>query len=180
MFAFSPYQGGRMGSWPVSCKLKPKAEQCHSNDGESMPFTFSMQKILDYREQQEEEAKTKFAQAQNLVLHEEERLEQLRILLVEKETELNRNIEMDANSRWLFDTFIKGLRSDIDISLTRLRQFKEIREQCRQILLERAKKRKIMDKLKEKQRERYYAEEKEQERKTNDETATLRYGTSPF
>ena len=145
-----------------------------------MAFRFKMQKILDYREQLEEEAKVRLARVQQMYIEEERRFEELRLLLQEKETQFYQNISMDAGERWLLESFIKGLRADITESQLRLRSLHQMMEEARRELLHRAKERKVLDKLKERQKEHYQAEEREKERKTNDETATLRYKAAAF
>ncbi len=140
-----------------------------------MSFTFSMQKILDYRAMLEEEAKVQLVKAQNMLKREEERFTSLQNTLAEKKAEMNTNITMDAGSRWILDNFIKGLRSDMAQSHQRLVQLHEILEKCKEMVLIRSKDKKVLEKLKEKQQERHYAAEKEYERKVNDETATLRF-----
>ncbi len=145
-----------------------------------MSFNFNMQKILDYRGQLEEEAKIKMAEAQRMLLHEENRMQGLKEQLFEKERELYANIEADSASRWLLENYIKGLREDIAQTSLRLSHLIELVEQCRTLVIMRAKDYKILEKLKEKQQERYYAAEKELERKINDETATLRHAFTTF
>ncbi len=141
-----------------------------------MSFKFGMQKILDYREQLEEEAKVRLAKAQALLLREQERITGMQAQLIQMENELYENLTMDAATRWLTENYAKGLRADIAQSYMRLRQLQEAKEQSRELMLLRSKERKVLDKLKEKQKERHFAAEKEYERKTNDETATLRHG----
>ncbi len=145
-----------------------------------MPFQFNMQKILDYRGQLEEEAKIKLAEAQRLFLHEEDRMKTLKEQLAQMEGDLYKNLDADHASRWLLENFIKGLREDISQTTLRLRQLSELVEQCRTLVIMRAKDYKVMEKLKEKQQERYYVAEKEHERKINDETATLRHAITTF
>ncbi len=140
-----------------------------------MPFHFSMQKILDYRVQLEEEAKIQLAKAQQMLLKEKESLQSLQLQLAEKEQDLYKDLTMEAGQRWLLENYIKGLQSDIKACTLRLQQLQEIVRQCTEMVLMRAKDRKVLEKLKEKQREHYDAAEKEHERKFNDETATLRH-----
>ncbi len=140
-----------------------------------MSFTFSMQKILDYREMLEEEAKVQLAKAQNMLKKEEERFTSLQNTLAEKKAEMSTQITMDAASRWILENYIKGLHADLTQSHQRLLQLHEILKQCKEMVLIRAKDKKVLEKLKEKQQERHYAAEKEHERKTNDEAATIRF-----
>ncbi len=145
-----------------------------------MAFKFNMQKILDYRAQLEEEAKIKLAEAQRLYLHEESRMHTLKEQLAQMEADLYKSLDADHATRWLLENYIKGLREDISQTTLRMRHLQELVSQCRTLVLMRAKDCKIMEKLKEKQQERYYAAEKEHERKVNDETATLRHAVTAF
>ncbi len=145
-----------------------------------MSFKFNMQKILDYREQMEEEAKIKLAEAKRMLLHEESRMQELKELLAEKESDLYKGLDADSATRWLLENYIKGLREDIAKTATNISHLITLVEQCRTLVVMRAKDSKILEKLKEKQQERYYAAEKEHERKINDETATLRHGFTAF
>ncbi len=140
-----------------------------------MSFSFSMQRILDYRAMLEEEAKVRLSKAQQMYKKEEEYFLALQALLREKEQEMCENRTMDAASRWVLENYIKGIKSDLSQSYNRLRQLHEILKQCKDMLLTRAKDKKVLEKLKEKQQERYHVEEKEHERKSNDEAATLRF-----
>ncbi len=145
-----------------------------------MSFIFAMQKILDYRGQLEEEAKVRLAKAQKLLLREQTRITHMQTQLTDMEGQLYRNLEMDMATRWLTENYVKGLRADIAQSSMRMRQLKEAVEHSRELVLIRSKERKVLEKLKEKQRERHLAAEKEYERKINDETATLRHGKVAF
>ncbi len=139
-----------------------------------------MQKILEYREQLEEEAKIKLAEAQRMLLHEETRMQGLQEQLAEKERDLYKNLETDAATRWLLDNYIRGLKEDIAQTSLNIKHLNVLVGQCRTLVIMRAKDSKILEKLKEKQQERYYVAEKENERKINDETATLRHGLTTF
>ncbi len=140
-----------------------------------MSFVFPMQKILDYRVMLEEEAKVRLSKAMQMLKREEERFAAIQGELQDTEKQMCENRTIDAASRWVFENFIKGLQSDLAQSHTRLRQLHESVNQCKEMVLIRAKDKKVLEKLKEKQQERHYAAEKEHERKTNDEAATLRF-----
>ena len=145
-----------------------------------MPFQFKLEKVLNYRTQLEEEAKVRLAQAHQLYIREEQRLAELNAMLQEKEAALYRDMTLGHGERWLLENYIRGLRSDISTTQMRLRSLFHAVEQAREYLLERSKDRKALEKLREKQEERYRAEERDKERKINDETATLRYKASAF
>ncbi len=145
-----------------------------------MSFVFPMQKILDYRTMLEEEAKVRLSKAMQMQQREQERFAAIQAELHATETQMYENRTIDAASRWVFENFIKGLQSDLSQSHARLRQLQESVNQCKEMVLIRAKDKKVLEKLKEKQQERHYAAEKEHERKTNDESATLRFNMVPL
>lgn len=145
-----------------------------------MAFSFKMQKILDYREQLEEEAKVQVARIQQMLLDEQKRAEDIRTMLAEQEQSLFTSPLNDAGQRWLLELFIKGLRSDLASVLLRIRTLHQAFETARQHLQHRAKERKILEKLKSKQHDTYTLEERLKEQRTNDETATLRYKVTSF
>ncbi len=140
-----------------------------------MPFHFKMQKVLEYREQLEEEARVQLAQAERLRLREEERAVRLKGMLAEQEVKLYRDVALSSGERWLLENFVKGLRADLASTVMRLRSLTQAVAAARSALQERAKDRKLMEKLKERQKEYYVHEERLKEQRTNDETATLRY-----
>lgn len=140
-----------------------------------MPFHFKMQKVLEYREQLEEEARVQLAQAERLRLREEERAVKLKGMLAEQEVKLYRDVALSSGERWLLENFVKGLRADLASTVMRLRSLTQAVAAARSALQERAKDRKLLEKLKERQKESYVHEERLKEQHTNDETATLRY-----
>ncbi len=134
-----------------------------------------MQKVLDYRGQLEEEARVRLADAERLRLREEERAVRLKDLLTEQEVKLYRDIALSSGERWLLENFVKGLRADLASAVMRLRSLTQAVADARSVLQERAKDRKLLEKLKDHQKEYYVHEERLKEQRTNDETATLRY-----
>lgn len=144
-----------------------------------MSFKFNMQKVLDYREQLEEEAKVKLGKAEHELHLAEMNLEKLR-------SEFNRAQEatlgkmMKSGDRWLHDQFMKGLRRDISEAGMQVRMARQIAEEARKLVAARALDRKILDKLKQRQKIAYHKTEQKQEQNFNDEIATIRYKASSF
>lgn len=145
-----------------------------------MAFSFKMQKVLEYREQLEEEARVQFAKVQQLLLEERRRAEAIRDLLREQEALLYESSLNDSDQRWLLEHFIKGLRTDFSSAALRVRSLHQACEEARTHLLHRSKEKKILEKLKSRQNEHYTLEERLKEQRTYDETATLRYKASTF
>ncbi len=145
-----------------------------------MPFRFKMQKILDYRQQQEEQAKVRLAQAQNAHDQELARLQATLAELAEKQGQLATRLIEDNGERWLLENFIKGLRADAAASQARLKALGQALDAARKFLQEKALEHKVLDKLRERQQANYLRDEREKELKANDETATLRCKASTF
>lgn len=139
-----------------------------------MAFKFKLEKVLEYREQLEEQAMQALAEARQAEENEEARLCSMQDELMVQQDSLHRNIT-DANERWLTASFITALQDDIKKSRARLVALKEETSRCQSELIIKAQERKLLDKLKSKQAERYAEEEKLKEQRENDETATIRY-----
>ena len=145
-----------------------------------MAFLFKLQKILEYREQLEDQAKVALARVQQLHIEEERRNELLKALLTEQESRLYSDALLPTGERWLLEHFIRGVREDLQGSHLRLRTLAQMVAEARRTLCERAKDKKILEKLKAKQRERYESEERSKEQRSYDETATLRFQAASF
>lgn len=144
-----------------------------------MSFKFNMQKVLDYREQLEEEAKVKLGKAERDLALSEKRLDDLRAEFA-KAQEASMGKVLKSADRWLHDQFMKGLRTDILEAGMQVRMARQIAEEARKLLAERALERKMLEKLKERKSTEYKKSEQKQERNFNDEIATVRYKASSF
>jgi flagellar FliJ protein len=147
---------------------------------ERMAFRFKLQKVLEYREQLEDQAKVALARVQQLHIEEERRNEALKALLTEQETALYSNALLPAGERWLLERFILGVRDDLQSSYMRLRTLAQMVAEARITLRERAKDKKVLEKLKTRQRDRHEREERIKEQRSYDETATLRFQVASF
>ena len=145
-----------------------------------MPFRFSMQKVLDYREQLEEEAKVRLAKAEQQRNETRERLDIIRRDLMEQEERLYTRPPSGAGERWLLEHFVQGLKADMAATAVQLRAAEGMVEESRRILATRAMDRKVLDKLRDRQKELYMHDERIKEQRFNDEIATLRYKAPTF
>ena len=141
-----------------------------------MAFKFKLENVYNYRRQLEEQAMQNLSKAILARQNEEERLLQLRESLLEQQAAMAGNIEMSGAERWLVQSYIKALQVDIEFSVRQLEIMKEEESRCQVALVEKAQERKLLEKLKSKQQERYNLQEKLKEQNQNDETATIRYG----
>lgn len=139
-----------------------------------MAFTFKMQKVLEYREQLEEEGKVRLANAQAKLT---QCRKQLQDLLQEINRAENKAAEeiMQAAEHWLHDQYLKGLREDQKMLTLQERMLAQMTEEARAYLAARAMDRKMLEKLKDKQRLQFDRQELKQEMNFNDEIATIRH-----
>lgn len=142
-----------------------------------MPFQFKLQKALDYREHLEEEAKMRLGAA-------EKALEESRLHLAKLQDEMRACEEKIANGpfmqsgeRWLMEQYQKGLRADIAAAEMNVRMKTQIVQEARNVLSARAIDKKMLEKLKERQKGQFIRQEQLTEQHFNDEIATLRYKT---
>ena len=142
-------------------------------------FRFSLQQALDYRTQLEDQAKVRFGKAKSEYLAVEHRLHALQSQLVAQEKRLYEG-NPDLMERWLIEHYVRGLRDDIARTSRLLYELAQIVEQARIELVAKAKDRKVLDKFREKQAERHAYEERLLERRTYDETASIRYKVAAF
>lgn len=139
------------------------------------PFTFRLEQVRRYRKQLEDEAMQALAKAlmerDGLV----KRIEDMRTDLAAQEASLATPGDMSGAERHLVLAYAGALRHDIAVNRRALSTLEDIVDERRADLVEKAKDRGLLDSLKEKQAERHLLLERQQEQRTNDETATLRY-----
>lgn len=145
-----------------------------------MPFRFSLQKVLDYREQLEEEAKNRFALVQRQYREAKAQLAALSSELETQEARLYGQVIDNAGERWLLESFIKGLRADIEATTARVQNLRATRDEMRRILAARSMDKKLLEKLKERKYRQFLLDERLKEQRFNDEIATLRYKATNF
>lgn len=138
-------------------------------------FKFRLEQVRQYRKQLEEQAMQVMAHA---VMQRD--ATQARIVAIEEELEAQRIRLSSAASLspaelWLARMYENALRSDLSAAEKLLAKQQVAVDQAREALVEKAKDRGLLDSLKEKQAARHASLERQQEQKTNDETATLRY-----
>lgn len=138
-------------------------------------FHFSLEQVLTYREQLKEQAEVAYARAKANLLREEEEAERLRQTLSEHEKKLYSLDPSHQDERWLLENYIKGVRTDLDETMLRVRMLVELEKEARQELIKRAKDHKILEKLKSRQMEHYLFDERMQEQHSYDESAALRF-----
>lgn len=146
-------------------------------------FHFSLQKVLDFRIQLEEQSKQALAKAQNSYQAQVQVVQKLREDLAAHEQAMYGSTGDDAPSSqelWLWRNYSERLQEDLQaqeqIVLQRARELNKVRRE----LVNRSKDRKLLEKLKQNQMIRHVKEEEKREQNELDEMATLRYGRNAF
>lgn len=138
------------------------------------PFSFKLEKVLDYRGQLEEQAKAALALAQQVRDVQKEKVDDLHARMrahLDKEAESCKS----ANDMWLWRQYKEALTQDTAREEVALDQLELKLQKRRQEAVERSRDKKLLEKLKETQARKYRDEERAREEKENDEMAAIRY-----
>jgi len=135
-----------------------------------------MQSILDHKQNLEDKEKEKLAkilrrlqQAKDYLAALERQRDQARIELKEKQ----RAGELNIDELQIYNHFLKKIDNDIINVKLMIEQIKVEEREQRKNLLKAAQERQAFEKIKEKHKEQFMAEEAEKERKLIDELATI-------
>lgn len=145
-----------------------------------MPFRFAMQKVLDYREQLEEEARVRLAEAEQRLARSRARRDALMGELADAEARAASGLLLDSGERWLHEQYLKGLHADLASAELDCRFQEQMVDEARSLLAARAMERKLLEKLRERQKTQYLLAERQQEQHFNDEISTLRHKAPTF
>lgn len=139
---------------------------------------FSMEKILEWRITEEENARKSVLQAQNKMKQQQQQLAHL----VNENTKLkHEQMKLTEISTLRYNHHLKGLIDEkIVIQKNAIDQAQSDMDQLQEALIQAHKDRKIMEKLKERESVQVLAQAKSEEQKQLDEIATLQYKKSYF
>ena len=147
-----------------------------ADPGECMArFRFSLERVLDYRRQQEDQAKMDLARALAAHNAQAERLGALRAKLAEHEASLYSEKQLTENDLWLWRRYRLRLNEDIDDAGRTLQELSRELTKARQRLVARAKDKKLLERLRANQELRFRQEENLKEQRESDEMATIRF-----
>jgi flagellar FliJ protein len=139
------------------------------------PFHFSLQRVLDYRAQLEEQAALALAKAQQAYTAQTGKVEDLRAQIAAHEQSLYADGAPSAQSMWLWRNYKERLQHDLSRAEQRALELARELNKARREAVNRSKERKLLEKLKSNQAMRHEEDEKLREQKEFDEMATLRY-----
>lgn len=135
-------------------------------------FVFRLQKVLDIREEKEEESKRFFKESQRELINSKEKLKEL-----EKDAERYRGIKPneDVVYQKIKRNYLKALEIGIKNKIEEVKNKEEEVEYRRNDLINKQIDRKTVEKLKEKEKEAFYKEMSRIEGINNDEFALYAY-----
>lgn len=140
------------------------------------PYKFKLEKVLEFRRQTEDQAKLALAKAQERLEAERRALQALMSEREEREAAFAAGKDWQAADLWLWESWRKRLKLDIGHCQGRIRTCETEVERARAELVNRAKDRKLLEKLKEKQAVRHAREAQAVEQKGYDEISTILFG----
>lgn len=146
-----------------------------------MAFVFRLQKVLEHRLRLETEAKRHYMEAQAKTVKALQDLENLYVaidLARARGHELQTgtpNSQIAPNLQNV-DSFINGQKIRIERQRVVIRELKGEEEQLQDVLIQAARERKTLEKLRERHLQEYRAEVARREQAEIDDNATMRYG----
>ena len=140
-------------------------------------FQFKLQKLLDFRKIREEQAQAEFAKATRVFLHEKEKQRRLEKTLSDTFQLLKAEQGKPSSLMMLkmFQEYIDRTREEIRVQSTVVVAAADRRQTCLRLYEEAARRRKVVDNLREKKLEQYQAEVMHEEQAFLDELAGQRY-----
>ena len=138
-------------------------------------FTFSLEQVLCYRKQLEEQAMQAVALA---VLERDKRSrekDELDALLAQSRQKLANPALLDADERWLITGYVSALIYDIEKAKQDLAVLEERVDRARTVLIQKAQDKELLERLKEKQANRHRLAENHKEQQNYDDIATIRF-----
>ncbi len=143
-------------------------------------FQFSLEQVLVYRIQLEEQAILALSRAQHTYQSQADVVNGLRTTLDEHEESLHDADDISAGEMYLWQIYKDRLVQDIRRAEQHMLELaKELNRRRREAVVK-SRERKLLEKLKQKQAIRHAQEESSQEQKSFDEMATVRYRPPAF
>lgn len=138
------------------------------------PHIFRLQKVLDYRQQLEDQARLALAQAKA-------RHEAQERAVADVEARLAAHVAKGFGENptqadiWLWNQYREALTMDLAAARAELARLALILQNCRQEAVLRSREKKLLEKLKDRQAKKHHVAENLAEQKEYDEMATLRH-----
>lgn len=140
-------------------------------------FIFNMQGLLNIKEKLEEQSKTEYGKALTRLEQEKSILLNLKNKKQENILSFRESINKGVKPNYIdnINKYISFIDKKIEEQMQNINKAKEIVEEKRLALLEAMKERKVLETLKEKEKENYFKEELKNEQKIIDEIVSYKY-----
>lgn len=140
-------------------------------------FIFNMQGLLNIKEKLEEQTKTEYGKALAKLEQEKSILLNLKNKKQENILSFRESINKGVKPNYIdnINKYISFIDKKIEEQMQNINKAKEIVEEKRLALLEAMKERKVLETLKEKEKENYFKEEFKNEQKIIDEIVSYKY-----
>ncbi len=138
-------------------------------------FIFSLQKVLDLRDRQEEESREALASAQKRYQQQNERVQSIREERSRAQEHMAEKRDFTQGDIWLYSLYRDGLNQDLVQEEKKLGQLAREIHKRRQELIEKSKQKKTLENLKQNRKEKFEHEQQKEEQKEFDEMAVLRH-----
>lgn len=140
-------------------------------------FIFKMQGLLNIREKLEEQSKTEYGKALNKLEEEKNILINIQNEKSQSIKNLKKSINESVKPNYIktINQYMVRLEKRQEEQMENIEKAKQFAEEKRQALLKAMKDRKILEALKEKEKEAYFKEELQKEQKIIDEIVSYKY-----
>jgi len=138
-------------------------------------FQFSLERVLDYRRQLEDQARMVVAQALTAHRSQQALVNGLHQSLERHISSLYADKQVTENDMWLWRRYRVRLEEDIVMAEQKLMQLGRELTLARQALVLKAKDKKLLEKLRANKEQEFRKEENLKEQRESDEMATVRY-----
>jgi flagellar protein FliJ len=139
------------------------------------PFRFDLDRVLDYRKQQEEQARMELAAAQRRYRSQVQLVQTLEERSRMHDAEFRSAKSMTQGELWLWMRYQERLVHERQSELVKLQSLAEQLAEARKAALERAKERKVLEKLRMNRLLEHKTQEETKEQRQFDEMATIRF-----
>jgi len=138
------------------------------------PFRFRLQKILDYRQRLEDEARMALLQAEAQVRDAQTALHEITTQRVQAQAQFRQECRT-AHDMWLWQPYLQYLEERQSQAQRRLDELTQAAASRRQELQQRSVERKLLEKLRERHHTRHLSEENRRDQCLLDEAAILAF-----
>ncbi|MFP4314769.1 MAG: flagellar export protein FliJ [Desulfovibrionales bacterium] len=143
-------------------------------------FRFSLQKVLDYRFQMEDQARGELALALARKEEQQREVEKLEAAMRLHQDTYGQCCTRTQPELWLWSRYRDRLESEREEALKRLGVLTEQVESCRHKAIQCSRERKLLERLRSKKFLEHAGREQKQEQQNFDEMATIRHGHNNF